>query len=104
MKKMKRIYLICLIFVNHIPTMPVSDKSDKSVSLYFRFRFWGDHRSHRLKGSFSLALVIEISKIPKICGFVLGVPISLIYNAFREIYQYIENFFLEFRTNMYMEG
>ena len=97
-------YLICLIFVNHIPTMPVSDKSDKSVSLYFRFRFLGDHRSHRLKGSFSLALVIEISKIPKICGFVLGVPISLIYNAFREIYQYIENFFLEFRTNMYMEG
>ena len=63
-------YLICLIFVNHIPTMPVSDKSDKSVSLYFRFRFLGDHRSHRLKGSFSLALVIEISKIPKICGFV----------------------------------
>ena len=95
-------YLIYLIFVNHSLTAPASDKSDKSVSLYFRF--WGNHRSHRLKGSFSLALVIEISKIPKICGFVLGVPISLIYNAFREIYQYIENFFLEFRTNMYMKG
>ena len=92
-------YLIYLIFVNHSLTAPASDKS---VSLYFRF--WGNHRSHRLKGAFSLALVIEISKIPKICGFVLGVPISLIYNVFREIYQYIENFFLEFRTNMYMEG
>ena len=102
MKKRKRMYLICLIFVNHIPTMPVSDKSDKSVSLYFRF--WGNHRSHRLKGSFSLALVIEISKIPKICGYVLGVPISLIFNAFWEIYQYIKNFFLEFRVNMYMVG
>ena len=30
----------------------------------------GDHRSHRMKGSFSLALVIEISKIPNICGFI----------------------------------
>ena len=64
----------------------------------------GDHRSHRMKGSFSLALVIEISKIPKICGFIFRVPISLIFNAFWEIYQYIENFFLEFCVNMYMVG
>ena len=87
-------YLIYLIFVNHSLTASASDKSDKSVSLYFRFG--RNHRSHRLKGSFSLVIVIEISKIPKICGFIFGVPISLIYNAFWEIYQYIENFFWNF--------
>ena len=96
-------YLIYLIFVNHSLTAPASEINQ--INLFpFISVLGGNHRSHRLKGSFSLALVIEISKIPKICGFVLGVPISLIYNAFREIYQYIEIFFLEFRTNMYMEG
>ena len=95
-------YPIYLIFVNHSLTAPASDKSDKSVSLYFRF--WGNHRSHRLKGSFSLALVIEISKIPNICGFIFLPPISLTFKAFQKFISTLKNFFLEFRVNMYMVG
>ena len=84
-------YLICLIFVNHVLTTPASDKSDKSVSLYFRFG--GNHRSHRLKGSFSLALVIEISKIPNICGFIFFATDLFDIQGFSEIYQHIEKLF-----------
>ena len=57
-----------------------------------------------MKGSFSLALVIEISKIPKICGFIFLPPISLTFKAFQKFISTLKNFFLEFRVNMYMVG
>ena len=55
-----------LNFIVHALTAPASDKSDKSVP--FLSVLYLEHRSHRLKGYFSLALVIEIPKIPEICG------------------------------------
>ncbi len=39
----------------------------RRVSLYFRFLF-GEPQIQQIEGIISLALVIEIPKIPKICG------------------------------------
>jgi hypothetical protein len=46
-----------------------------------------------MKGSFSLALVIEISKIPKICGFIFFATDLFDIQGFSEIYQHIEKLF-----------